>query len=192
MSTAITFEWDSKTLQVWRGGGVERALTRALGLAGNRALRWMQKDSIAAVRARKLLREQVVKDGLPLVFPGRKATLRAMVWTMKVSGEPMPISRYPYIQTERGVSFRINRQGGTKRIKSAFAARMKSGHVGIFLRKGKGRLPIQELWTTRISDAMSDQGTIPAIEAKTYAKLQKDFQRGLEREIAKLKRKGMA
>jgi hypothetical protein len=190
--SAIEFTWDSRDLAVWRGGGVERALTRALGLAGNQALRWMQKDSISAVRARKLLREQVVKDGLPLVFPGRKATIRAMAWVMKVSGEPMAISRYPHIQTKRGVSFRINTQGGTKRIKSAFTARMRSGHEGVFLRKGKGRLPIQELWTSRISDVMKDQGTIPAIEAKAYAKMQTVFAKGLERELKKLRRRGEA
>jgi hypothetical protein len=199
MSTAIEFTWDSRDLAVWRGGKVEGALTRALRLAGNQAIRSMQKDSTARIRAKKLLREKVVAEGLVLMYPSRKAAIVGLSWTMKVSGEPIPISRYPHIQTRRGVSFRVNTGGGTKRIKSAFTARTKSGHLGIFRRDGRfGRHGnpklerISELWTSRLSDTMKDPGTIPAVHAAAYAKLQAAFSKGLEREMKKLRRKGEA
>jgi hypothetical protein len=190
MSTALEFIWDSRDLEVWRGGKVEFALARALRLAGNQALRVMQRDSTRAILGRKLMREGDVVKALPLVFPGRKAAIRDLVWREKVSGKPVPLSQFPHIQTKRGISVRVNVGGGTKRIKSAFVATMRSGHVGIFRRKGKARLPLQELWTTRISDVMQDHGIIPAIEGAAYARMQSAFTRGLERELAKLKRKG--
>ena len=192
MSAAIEFVWDSRDLEIWRGGKVEGALVRALRLAGNQALRGMQKDSVAHVIERKRMRPDDVAKGLPLVFPSRKEALRDLVWREKVSGTPVPLGKFPHIQTARGVSVRVNVGGATKRIKSAFVATMGNGHVGVFRRKGKARLPIQELWTTRISDVMKDQGVIPAIETKAYAKLQGAFGRGLTRELKKLVHKGLA
>ncbi len=38
---------------------------------------------------------------------------------------------------------------------------MPSGHTGIFFRQGKGRLPIEEAFTSRVSDAFLDSA--PAI-----------------------------
>ena len=46
-------------------------------------------------------------------------------------------------QLKKGVSYRG--PGGTIRERSGFIATMRSGHVGAFVRKGAGRLPIKEL-----------------------------------------------
>jgi hypothetical protein len=192
MSAAIEFVWDSRDLEVWRGGKVEGALVRALRLAGNQALRGMQKGSVEHVIQRKRMKPDEVTKGLPLVFPSRKEALRDLVWREKVSGSPVPLAKFPHIQTARGVSVRVNVGGATKRIKSAFVATMRNGHQGVFRRKGKERLPIQELWTTRLSDVMKDAGAIPSIQSKAYAKMQGAFERGLTRELQKLVRKGEA
>lgn len=45
----------------------------------------------------------------------------------------------------RGVSYRIGTQGRT-RIETAFIATVGAGHRGVFVRKGKSRLPIRELF----------------------------------------------
>lgn len=43
-----------------------------------------------------------------------------------------------------GVSYRL--PGGRGRVPNAFIARMDSGHIGVFVRKGRRRLPIRELF----------------------------------------------
>jgi hypothetical protein len=43
-------------------------------------------------------------------------------------------------------------------VKGAFVATMKSGHVGIFRREGKARLPIKELRGSRPIDALLHAG----------------------------------
>lgn len=45
----------------------------------------------------------------------------------------------------RGVSYRMGKGNPRSRIANAFIARLKSGHVGVFARIGKARLPIREL-----------------------------------------------
>jgi hypothetical protein len=191
MSAEISFTWDSRDLDLWRGKSkVEGALVRALRLAGNRALRELGKGSVEAVRARKLMREEYVRRGLPLVFPGRKEAIQDLVWREKVSGEVVPLSRFPMVQTAFGVAVRINVSGSKRVIKSAFIRSMKSGHEGVFQRKGKERLPIKELWTTKLSDVMDDKGLAPALLQGAGVKLQGAFEAALRRELAKLQRKG--
>lgn len=187
----ISFEWDSRDLKFWRGKHMEGALARALRLAGNQAIRVAQKESTEHVTSRKHLSEKTVEEGLPLVVPGRKAALRDLAWRLKMSGEPMPLSRFPFIVTRTGISARVNRGQGTKRIKSAFASRMASGHLGIFRRRGKASLPIDELWTSRISDVMSDAGALPKVERQAMNRFDSAFARGLDRELRKARGKGV-
>ncbi len=47
-------------------------------------------------------------------------------------------------QTKRGVSYRLSRTAGRKRIEHGFIATMKSGHRGVFARGQPSRLPIVE------------------------------------------------
>lgn len=190
MAAEMTFEWDSRELDVFRGGKVEQALSRALRMAGNKALREMQDASSKHVTSRKLIDEGRVRDGMPLVFPGRKDAIASLQWEEKVSGEAQPLTRFPFIATGQGVHVRVNMASGFKLLPSAFVRRMKSGHLGIFQRKGEQRLPIKELWTTRISDAMSDAGAADQAQEKAMAKFGPAFERGLARELEKLKRKG--
>lgn len=192
MGAIVDFEWDSRDLALWRGGKVEAALARAARLAGNQAIKVAKTSTIAYVRSKKFLREHDVAKALPLVMPGRKDALANLVWTEKVSGAPMPVSKFPNIQTKTGVSVRINVGAGTKRIRSAFRATLGSGHLGVFRRKGKARLPIAELWTSRISDVMQDPGAVDGVQGQALQRFQTAFQRGLARELAKLKRKGEA
>jgi len=56
----------------------------------------------------------------------------------------IPLSRFLHYQTSKGVSFIVSYKKGRRLMKSAFIATMKSGHTGIFMRKTKKRLPIEE------------------------------------------------
>lgn len=175
---------------MWRGGAVEGALARALRLAGNQAIREAQKATVERITSKKWLREDFVKKGLPLTVPKGKASLSSMEWVERVSGKPIELSRFPHIQTAFGVNVRVNKGSGTARIRSAFIADNVRGHESVFLRRGKARLPIKELHTTRLCDAMSDQDAMPSVERKAMARFDSAFARGLEREMGKLRRKG--
>lgn len=196
MGQHVEFEWDSRDLKFWRGSVFDKSIERAMKLAGNKTIRSLQDKSVEHVTSRKSLKEADVRDGLPLIKPGRKAVLRDMSWAEDVSGEPMPLSRFPFYQSAAGIVVSVNK-GSVTRIKSAFVARMPTnsskqalGHLGIFKRRTKERFPIQELWTSRISDVMQDAGVIPKLEAKAIEELAVAFKRGLAREMKKLRRAG--
>lgn len=187
----IKFDWDSRELPFKRGDKrVEKALARALRLAGNQALRVAQDATVRYVQGKKLVAEATVRKGTPLTSPPSSAPISALEWTEKVSGKGMPLSKFPFIATRLGTMVHVNATSSFKLLPHTFVRRLRTGHLGIFQRKGEDRLPIKELWTTRISDAMSDPGAVDGVHQAAAERLQSAFARGLERELAKLRRKG--
>jgi len=59
-------------------------------------------------------------------------------------------------QTKRGVSYRLSRTAGRKRIEHGFIATMPSGHRGVFVRGGPSRLPIREVRGPSIWKVITD------------------------------------
>jgi hypothetical protein len=188
--SAIEFVWDSRDLEVWRGGKVESALAAALSKAGGDAIRSTAAESNRMVRRWKRMKVAALKKALPLTFPGTKEIAR-LAWRMDVSGALVPVSAYPLRQTRKGISVAIN-TGARSFIRSAFVATMRSGHRGVFLRDGKGRLPIKEAFTTRVSDVFRDEGFIPAVHAKAAKTFASSFARLMPLEVAKMRAKGAA
>jgi hypothetical protein len=191
MAAGLQYEWDSRDLAVWRGGAMETAVSRALRLAGNQAIRALNKDEIALARSKKSLPEKIIAEDQSLSLPGRSVEIKDMAWRIYVRGKPVPAAKFPHTTSGLGTIVTFGGAGGTKLISGAFVARMKSGHLGIYRRKGKTRLPIDEVFSSRLPKQFG-QEVVLTLGDKTYRKLATAYERGLKREIGKLKRKGEA
>jgi hypothetical protein len=154
MTTTIEFVWDSSGIADLKT--LDRRVRSTLQKAGGDAIRAMKAESSRRVRERKRFRVARVNKALPILY-GKLA------WRMDVSGKPVPLADFPHRQLKRGVKVQVN-QGRWTLVKSAFVATMKSGHLGIFRRRGKARLPIDEAFSTRISDVFRDRDLIPAVQ----------------------------
>lgn len=182
---ALILQWDSSEIAFLKTrDGFPGALKRALTKAGNRALRDMKAASQKSVRFRKKLPVAKVNDALKIVFPRGKNDIASLEWRMDVSRKLVPLVQYPYRLTRSGVSVKVNAAGGFKPIKNAFVAQMRSGHIGIFRRVGKKRLPIVEAkYSTTVSDVFKDNGMIPAVYKRTAKTFDRDFKRLLPLEL---------
>jgi hypothetical protein len=180
----IELVWDSRDLKFWRGGRLEAALVSALSKSGSDAIRASRTETKRKVRQRKRMKAGRIAKGTPLIFPGNKKTIHKLVWRMKVSGEAVPLADYPLRQTNQGVMVEIN-VGQRSLIKGAFRTVLKSGHKGVFRRVGSSRLPIKELFTTRLSDVASDQGFMPEVAERAQRVFGSAFGRLLAMELAK-------
>lgn len=183
MLPTITYEWDSRELKVFRGGKIEDALGRAMHGAGGLAIRRIKTTSIKDVREKKTLKAGRLRAGLPLIYPSnnRGKAAGSLEWIMKVSGRGIALAEYQHRQTKAGVLVTVNK-GRPKLVKGAFVARMKSGHKGIFIRrtvagKKSRRLPIDEFFSTRISDVFGDAGFIPKLHALGAETVSSEFSR---------------
>jgi hypothetical protein len=195
MSTPLTFTWDSRELAVFRGRNIDRAMGRALRLAGNQAIRFLHRGEMDLATSRKALPRPLIAEDQKLSLPHRGADLRDFVWRIYIQGKPVPVSKFPHLDTRstrsrNGVLVRFG-DGGTRRLERAFTATMRSSHAGVFRRVRGTRLPIQELYSSRLPARFGGE-VVTTYSDKTFRKLETAFQRGLDRELAKLRRKGDA
>jgi hypothetical protein len=187
----IELHWDRRDLGVWGGAKFESAIARALRKAGTDAIRSIKAFSSKGIRAKKRFRVAAVNRALPVTQPQGRG-IHQLAWRMDVSGAATPASAFPVRQVRKGVNLAIN-TGSRKLLKGAFVATMRSGHKGVFIRellakpKRVGRLPIEEVYTTRISDVFRDTGFMPAVQAKGSAVFTKAFARVFPVELGKIK-----
>jgi len=114
----------------------------------------------------------------------RKASYGNQIATIKIKGRRIRLLAFKARQVAKGVSYKIKKTGGRKRVYAFMESPvggaptvMPSGHMGVFRRKGRSRLPIIELFGP----------SIPAMFQTTpeFAKgvLERDVSAQLGREI---------
>jgi len=183
MAVGISVKWDRSQIAALETGKLKGALKRALRKAGATALRDMRSEASKRIRARKRIKVSYIRRALTLARPSG-GDISDMSWALNVSGEPVPLTAYPFRQTKKGVSVEVNR-GKRTLVKGAFVATMASGHKGVFKRRGKARLPIKELTGSRPVDALLHEGEADGVAARGGASFEATFQRVLPLEIGK-------
>lgn len=180
----VVLEWNERDLQLFSDRKIEQAVARALLKAGRDAIRTMKVASARAVRFRKRIKLSRVNKVLSVTFP-RTKQIQGMEWRLNVANKAIPLADFPHSQTKKGVTVAVN-AGKRKLLKSAFEATTKSGHTGIFYRTGKARLPIRQLYSTRVIDVFSDDGMIPAVQEQGMKMFSSTYDRVLPLELDKL------
>ena len=131
----------SKSIQK-RLSRVANSLERAAATAQNRTAtstvaffsRSVRQDvNVKAARLKKATRIHRARPSKPVAI-------------IDITGAHITLADMGARQTRKGVSVRQLKAGGREVLKSAFIATMRSGHVGVFRRTGKAKLPIKELY----------------------------------------------
>lgn len=73
----------------------------------------------------------------------KNATTRNPVVEVTLSRKPIALAKFGAKQLKKGVKASV-KKGNRKLYEKTFLAKMKSGHIGVFKRKGKEKLPIKE------------------------------------------------
>lgn len=178
---ALSVTVDKAGIAALAPGPMRRAVVRALRKAGGTALRDMRSEAVKRIRARKRIKPRYISRAITL-RRARGADIAAMEWSVRLSGEPVPLIAYPHRATKRGVSVEVNR-GKRTVLRGAFIATMKSGHEGIFRRRGKLRLPITERLGSRPVDALLHKGEAEGVAKRGARSLSDAFTRLLPMEI---------
>lgn len=183
MSLALSVQWDRSQIAAMQEGPLRAALKRALRKAGATALRDMRSEASKRIRQRKRIRPKYITRALTL-RRAKGGDISRLEWAVDVSGEPVPLVAYPHRQTAKGVSVEVNR-GKRTLVKGAFVATMKNTHEGVFRRRGKQRLPIDELRGSRPVDALLHEGEAQGVAHRGGESFGETFIRVLPLEIGK-------
>lgn len=158
----------SNALQQLPGRGMMVVSARAV----NKTLRGARTDASKMIRQELHLKARDVRRKLttkPAPY-GRNTGYKSATGILNIGARPVPLARYPFRPTsppsQKGVSVsnrkpttvHVLKRGARKKVQSGFVAKMKSGHVGVFMRDGekrkmqsgrfagKKRQPIRELY----------------------------------------------
>ena len=118
-------------------GAMPTVMSRGINRTAGPALTQIIREMAASLN----LKSKAIREKVDL----KKATRSRWTATIKLSGRRIALKEFGARQTRRGVSYKIQKSGAKQQIESAFIATMSSGHTGVFKRKGKSRLPVQEL-----------------------------------------------
>ena len=137
-----------------------------------------------AVSTRKLLVDEIAADLMIKKNEVKRrnimisrASYRKWSSTISISGSRIPLQHFKVSILKRGVSYRISRREGRKKIIGAFRTTTKSGHTGIYKRKGTEATPIMELRGPSIPEVVKNASGLAA------SKLNKSLAARLTKEI---------
>lgn len=150
---------------------------RVLGRALNRTATGMKTEVSRQIRSVLNVRAQDVNKRLSI----RRAASGERSVEIVIGARGLPLLAFGARQTKKGVSVKVLRRGGRKLVRGAFIAQMKSGHRGVFVRRGKKSLPIDE----RFGEMPAQTILRPNVIADVTEKARARFERELAHELAR-------
>lgn len=112
-----------------------------------------RKRAIELLSERYTLKKSAFTEGVRV----RKANSTDLEATITASGYRLGIAKFQNEQTPSGITYTVVR-GQQKEIASGFKATMKSGHVGVFKRKGNKFIPTKGSYAGRIATRGRNKG----------------------------------
>jgi len=134
---------------------VDLATVRAL----NRAATSTRAEAARRIRAAYNIKVGTARDQMRI----ERANRNRLVAEIVVSGRPIPLVEFAARQVRAGVTVQVKR-GARKLRAGAFIATMRTGHRGVFERKGKRRLPIKELFSLSLPSMFTQKQIREAVE----------------------------
>lgn len=113
---------------------------------------------------------------------------RAIIRAKKLTKRNPGLQHFGAKQTKKGgVSYRIRKDQGRKKLPNAFIATMSKGGSGVFIRTGKSRLPIVRKTGPSVVQMMERIGIAPIKRSmnKNFARL---FKHEYERELSRVRK----
>lgn len=160
-------------------------VNRAFDVLGDKALPAVARAlNRSAVSIRTLMQRNVAEDtdlpsrtvGKQLKIEEARPTRDRLRARISISGSRIPLAEFKARQTRRGVTANVG--SGRKLYPHTFLATMKSGHEGVFGRRGKARLPIDERFGPSLPHVFEKH--IPEGLARGEESLQKNLTHELE------------
>lgn len=173
MAVLMAFTLDSKAF-VQAFAQLRSEAPKAIARGLNRTAQGAQTDAVRAVAENMKIRQAAVRKAIRIA----KANSTLLQAEVVATGRRIPLIEFKARQTKRGVTYDLG--GGRQRIPSGFITIVGAGHVGVFARKGKARLPIQEKFGPSIPKVFANQAIMDAIRTRAEADLEKNVAHEIE------------
>lgn len=154
-----------------------KRMNNALRNAVNDTGRQVMTHSARAVARAAGFKVSAAKKGFWL----SRATPRNLEADVIARGKAQPLMAFGARQTKKGVTAKA--WGKRKSYAGSFIATMRSGHKGVFTRKGKARLPVKELWGPSVPGTFAQEAVYAQADEMAHAALQTNIGRQIDRAL---------
>jgi len=152
-------------------------LTKSIGLALNRTADQARTEAGREIRERYNFKAREVSA----TFSIRRARGSQLDVVIRSRGRRTPLIKMAALQKKAGVQVKVTKQ--RRLLPGTFIATMPNGNIGVYERKGKGRLPIQQLYTIAIPEAFTAEQVQEAVMSKVRDVFPKRLRFELERAL---------
>jgi hypothetical protein len=152
-------------------------LEQVAALAINDTLKNAQVQAARVIAPAMGAPSKTVKASLSI----ERARADHLTGALVARGKPLKMIEFRPRETRNGVQVRIG--GKVETYRRAFIATMRTGHTGVFERKGRERLPIRELYGASVPGYMARTDVLPVIQRTLSERLVENLKRQLERRM---------
>ena len=162
-------------------GATSKSVPVVLRRSVTRTIRWVHTRVVRAVSAATGIQQKRVRRKYTAMWIKRGDPPAAGI---KIMDKPTPLIQLHPVRTERGIMFR--KGGGQELRAGAFKATMPRGHVGIFKRRGRSRLPIGEQYENVVIPTA--QTRINELRSEAADRLKLELTRNTDYMVRRMKR----
>lgn len=170
---------------------VQNGLPRAIKAASRRTLDTSRSRTVKAVGKDLNVRQRdIYRPGDPR-SPVR-VNLRDAGGLMKVAGRRIPLGRFAARWGGRdtpGATYQISRSGGRKTFAHSFIPQLKTNYRGIFVRRGRDRLPLKEAFGPSVPQVAENQPEVQSLLDHEAAEI---FEKNLSSQVDRLLQRSRA
>ncbi|MFC3802809.1 phage tail protein [Cohnella sp. GCM10012308] len=168
-----------------RIGGLDKDVRKAFLSALNRTQQRMRTESGRKARETYIVKAKSVTEQVML----RRGSASSLSSELRWKGGNLPLMQFR--TSPRGVTAKrprvlkaaVKRAGGNKPIDGAFLARMGSGHVGVYRRSARRRLPIQELYGPAVPVMLNNPEIVEHLENVAGETMEQRLEHELNRRL---------
>lgn len=145
---------------------VPKVISRAI----NRAAHVGRAQATRSVRENYNIKHRDVSSTIKV----RTASPDNLNANIRSSGAPMKLMKFRVSPNSPKKAKQVTvgvKKGSRKKIKGAFVAGMNSGHVNVFTRVSKPRLPIRGHYGPSVPQMIGNESVVSVVENKTYQEL---------------------
>ncbi|MFP4976382.1 phage tail protein [Paenibacillus sp. CN-4] len=169
-----------------RVGALDSDVRKAVYSALNRVSQRVKTESGRKVRETYVTKAKTVTEQVVM----RRGSVSSLSSELRWKGGNIPLLQFrtnPKAPTPgrpaRPVRAAVKRAGGNKKVDGAFLARMGSGHVGVFRRSGRRRLPVEELYGPAVPVMLNNEEIVEHLERFAADEMDKRLEHELNRRL---------
>jgi len=167
-----------------RVGALDEDSRKSFFSALSRTTQRLKTESGRKAREMYVVKSKAVTDQVVL----RRGSASNLSSELRWKGRNIPLMQFrtnPKSPSARPRALKaaVKRAGGNKKVDGAFIARMRSGHVGVFRRSSRKRLPIEELYGPAVPVMLNNPEVVEQLERVAVEEMEKRFEHEMNRRL---------